>query len=101
MLVSDEAVRAAVLDDVAHMLRRVLADYDPDDIEITMETTFHDDLELESIDLVDLAGMLHEHYGDRVNLAEFLTAMDVEKIINMPVGTLVDYIAGRLGNGGS
>ncbi|GLX51094.1 acyl carrier protein [Streptomyces hygroscopicus subsp. hygroscopicus] len=86
----------AVLADITGMLREVLAEYGDDDTAIGMSTTFNRDLELESIDLVTLAGMLEERYGGRVNLAEFLAGMDFEEIIELTVGRLVEYVVWSL-----
>ena len=69
------------------MLRELLEEYGLDDAEITRETTFHEDLELESIDLVALSGSLREHYGDRVNFAEFVADLELEEIISLTVGS--------------
>jgi acyl carrier protein len=80
----------AVLADITAMLRDVLDGYEVD--EITMDTTFHDDLEMESIDLVALGGHLTERYGDRVNFAEFIAGLDLDEIIDLKVGRLVDYV---------
>lgn len=86
-----------VLADIVGMLRELLEDYGGlEDAEIVRETTFHDDLELESIDLVALAGSLREHYGDRVNFAEFIAGLDLEEIIALTVGQLTDYVAASL-----
>ncbi|WP_405825675.1 phosphopantetheine-binding protein [Streptomyces sp. NBC_00838] len=87
---------AAVQGDIIAMLRTMLEEDGLDDAEITRETTFHDDLELESIDLVTLAGSLREHYGDRVNLALFIADLDLEEIIALTVGELIDYVAASL-----
>ncbi|MET8975650.1 phosphopantetheine-binding protein [Streptomyces sp. NPDC004539] len=82
-----------VLADVSGMLARLLEDeYGVDDAEIGMETSFNRDLELESIDLVTLAGLLQERYGERVNFAEFLAGMEFEEIIELTVGRLVEYV---------
>ena len=80
----------AVLADITGMLRDVLDGYEVD--EITMDTTFHDDLEMESIDLVALGGHLTERYGDRVNFAEFIAGLDLDEIIDLTVGRLVEYV---------
>jgi acyl carrier protein len=80
----------AVLADITAMLRDVLDGYEVD--EITMDTTFHDDLEMESIDLVALGGHLTERYGDRVNFAEFIAGLDLDEIIDLTVGRLVGYV---------
>ncbi|MEW2047297.1 acyl carrier protein [Streptomyces sp. NPDC005476] len=79
------------------MLARLLQDeYGLDDIGIDMQTTFNRDLELESIDLVTLAALLQERYGDRVNFAEFLAGMEFDEIIELTVGRLVEYVVTSL-----
>ncbi|MEV6833678.1 acyl carrier protein [Streptomyces sp. NPDC051133] len=85
-----------VLTDVTGMLRTVLAEYGDDDVPIGMATTFNRDLELESIDLVTLAGLLEERYGQRVNLAEFLAGMEFDEIIELTVGRLVEHVTESL-----
>jgi acyl carrier protein len=85
-----------VLDVVSAMLREILDEYAVDDIEITMHSAFYADLELESIDLVALAGRLQEHYGERVNVAEFLADKDLDEVIELTVGALVRFVAGCL-----
>lgn len=82
----------AVLADVAGMLRTMLDEEGLDDIEVAMDTRFTDDLELESIDLVTLAGTLQERYGQEVNFAEFVAGLELDEIIGLTVGQLVEYI---------
>ncbi|MGW7424128.1 acyl carrier protein [Streptomyces sp. NPDC054813] len=86
----------AVLADLTRMLRTLLEEYGDDDAEIDMSTTFNRDLELESIDLVTLAGLLEERYGKRVNFAEFLAGMEFDEIIGLTVGRLVEYVVWSL-----
>jgi acyl carrier protein len=86
----------AVLAEIAGMLRAMLDEYGLDDTEITMETRFTEDLELESIDLVTLAGSLEARWGRQVNFAEFVAGLDLDEIIDLRVGRLVEYVAGCL-----
>ena len=90
------ANEVTVLAQLSGMLRELLEEYGLDDAEITMETTFHDDLELESVDLVALSGQLREQYGDRVNFANFIAERDLDEIIALTVGELVRYIVASL-----
>jgi acyl carrier protein len=90
------AAEATVLAHLSRMLRDLLEEYGLDDAEITMDTTFHDDLELESVDLVALSGQLREHYGDRVNFAKFIAERDLDEIIALTVGELVRYVVASL-----
>jgi acyl carrier protein len=94
------AVEAAVMAGLTGMLRELLEDYGLDDAEMGRETTFHGDLELESIDLVTLSGKLRERYGDRVNFATFIAGLELDEIIALTVGELVDHVVTSLRTGG-
>ena len=85
----------SVLATVAGLIEQVLGD----DLildEITMETSFSEDLELESIEFVALSERLQEHYGDRVDFVAWLSDMELPQIIGLTVGELVDHIAACL-----
>jgi acyl carrier protein len=87
----------SALADITRMLAAILEDeYGLDDVEIGMTTTFNRDLELESIDLVTLAGLLEQRYGKQVNFAEFLAGMEFDEIIELTVGRLVEYVVQSL-----
>jgi acyl carrier protein len=90
---------AAALDEIRAILIRVLGDYVLDDVEITAEMSLTDDLGLESIDLVTIGAMLMERYGRALNLAAFLAEMDIDDVIALKVGTLVDFVVDRLAHG--
>jgi acyl carrier protein len=83
---------AEVLAEVTTMIEILLADYALEENEITMSTTFHDDLELESVDLVTLADMIAQRYGSHVNLAEFFAEKDLSEVIALSVGQIVEYV---------
>ncbi len=59
---------------------------------ITPETSFGDDLELESIELVALAEKLQAEYGGKVNFADWLSQKELDELIHLKVGELVDFI---------
>ncbi|QRX96693.1 acyl carrier protein [Streptomyces noursei] len=87
----------AVFEEVGGMLHAVLGEYGGVvDAGITMDTRFHDDLDLESIDLVTLGGHLQARYGERVNFAEYLAGLGLEEIIDLTVGQLVEHVTGCL-----
>ena len=65
------------------------------DLEVTRDTTFSDDLALESIEFVALAEKLQQHYGDGVSFISFIAELDINDIMAMSVGRLVDYIEQR------
>jgi acyl carrier protein len=77
------------------MLLRTLGEFGLSEVDaagITMDTMFYSDLEMESIDLVTLAGQLEERYGSALNFATFIAGFDLIEIIGLRVGQLVQYV---------
>ena len=91
-LQNEDALRADLVLDV---VRTILADVIGEDyvsmIEIGPETSFQSDLEIESIELVAMGEQLQERYA-HVDFAAWLSSMEVDEIIAMTVGDLVDHI---------
>ncbi|HEY2443315.1 MAG TPA: acyl carrier protein [Streptosporangiaceae bacterium] len=81
-----------VLGEVVSILIEVVGEDFLLDTEITPDTTFSDDLALESIEMVALAEKLQERYGERVNFVSFIGDMDLDEIMDMTVGKLAGYV---------
>lgn len=81
-----------ILEAIATMIQQVLGEEWVLESPITMETTFSYDLEVESIELVALSEKLQEKYGSAVDFPGWLAGMELEEIINLTVGQLVEYI---------
>ena len=64
--------------------------------EITKNTTFGGDLELESIEFVALADRLRTEFGERVNFVTFLAKKQVDDMVALTVGDVVRYVATSL-----
>ena len=59
---------------------------------ITMQTSFNADLELESIEFVALAEKLQQHYGGHVDFVGWISTKELDQIIALTVGELVEFI---------
>jgi acyl carrier protein len=81
-------------------LGAVIGDAELRHTEITMDTTFGRDLELESIEFVALAERLRTEFGERVNFVAFLADKNVDDMVSLTVGDVVRYVATRLHEGG-
>ena len=82
-----------VLADVVQMITEVVGDDEfLLDVPITCDTTFGEDLALESIEFVALAEKLQQRYAGRVDFTAFLADLDLDQIIAMTVGQLVGFI---------
>ena len=87
---------SSVLDEITAILAEVLGEEFVSDVEITPDTSFSEDLALESIEVVELSEKLQDRYGARVNLAIFFADMDIDTIMVLTVGQLVDYVQAQL-----
>ncbi|MBV21705.1 MAG: acyl carrier protein [Planctomycetaceae bacterium] len=80
------------LQTVGRMIQEVIGDDWDLDQAITMETSFGDDLELESIEFVSLAEALKDEYGAEVDFVGWLSTKDLDEIIKLKVGDVVEFI---------
>ncbi|HEY2702002.1 MAG TPA: acyl carrier protein [Pseudonocardiaceae bacterium] len=96
----EQLVTDDVFGTVVELLAPLVGDLDVLGIQVTRDTAFHDDLELESIDLVTFAGILTEYYGPDVDLAGFLSQMDLDDVIVLRVGDIADFVVKRLAERG-
>lgn len=87
---------STVFDEVVKIVTDVVGDDFLLDVQITPETSFNEDLGLESIEFVELSEKLQDYYGERVNLVTFIADMDIDGIMSITVGQLVGYIESQL-----
>ncbi|HRC62692.1 MAG TPA: acyl carrier protein [Dehalococcoidia bacterium] len=87
--------KQAILEEVGSMIRQVIGEEWIQNTPITMDTTFSEDLELESIEIVALAEQVQTRFGDEVDFPGWFGTLDVDAIIGLTVGQLVDRIAER------
>jgi len=82
----------SVLAEVAELIGEVVGDDLDLDEPIAMDTSFNEDLELESIELVSLSEKLQQRYGERLDFVGWLSNKELDEIIALRVGELVEYI---------
>lgn len=88
-----EAHKSEALQAITAMVQEVIGEEWVRETPITLETSFTHDLELESIELVALSEKLQARYGATIDFPAWLSGMELEQIIALKVGDLVDYIA--------
>lgn len=82
----------AVLDRVIDIIRRAVDEDWILDFDIDAQTSFNDDLELESIEFVGIAEKIQEHYGKHIGFIEWLSGMKIDQIVALTVGDLADFV---------
>ena len=90
------ATTESVLAELDRILTEVIGDDLLLDGPLSMETSFDADLQLESIEFVALAEQLLETYGEQVDFVAWMAAMELDDIIGLTVGQVVDFVVGSL-----
>jgi acyl carrier protein len=62
------------------------------DLQVEADTRFEADLELESIEIVQLAEELIARYEGRVDFVSWFASMELDDLIELSVGELVEFI---------
>jgi acyl carrier protein len=81
---------------LAGFLREVIGEDWIEEMNIEAGTSFSGDLELESIEFVALAEKLQGHYGDSVDFVGWLSGKEIDEIISLCVGDVVEFIVSCL-----
>ena len=85
---------AEVLAQVRQMIGEIIGQtVDLNDREISMETSFSKDLELESIEFVVLSEKLQSKYGKNIDFSIWLAGKELDEIINLRVKDVVGFIS--------
>ncbi len=88
-----DAAREDILREIAAMIAEVIGEEWVREKPITADTRFSTDLEMESIELASLSEKIQARFGDTVDFPAWLSGMELDDIIKLTVGQLVDHIA--------
>lgn len=85
-------------DDIFNLMKQfiteVIGEEFVEDMDITMESSFTKDLEMDSIEIVSFSEKIKAHFGEQIDFTGWLSNMDLDQLINLDLGTIVNYIQG-------
>jgi acyl carrier protein len=67
-----------------------------EEVGIGLDATFAEDIELESMEVMEIAERLIATYGERVDFIGWFAEMELEDLVEMTVGRVVDFIVASL-----
>lgn len=83
-------------EEVFIILKQFVADIIGEDVveelDINPESIFTKDLEMDSIEIVSFAEKVRLKYGDSVNFELWLSSMELEQLMNLSLGSVVNFI---------
>ena len=67
-----------------------------EECEVGLDSTFAEDIELESMEMMEIAERLMVTYEGRVDFVAWFADMELEQIIDLTLGQVVDFIVRSL-----
>ena len=90
----------AIVETISRLVHEVFGEDVDVDLDITADSSFSEDIELESIEFVALGERLQLTYGERIDLVGWFGELDLDEIIDLTVGELAEFIAACLADDG-
>lgn len=63
-----------------------------EETDITPESSFTKDLEMDSIEIVSFSEKIKAHFGDQIDFTGWLSSMDLDQLINLDLRMIINYI---------
>lgn len=81
-----------IFDLMTQFITEVIGEEFVEEMDITMESSFSKDLEMDSIEIVSFSEKIKAHFGEQIDFTGWLSNMDLDQLINLNLGTIVNYI---------
>ncbi|PIF46678.1 acyl carrier protein [Chryseobacterium sp. 52] len=63
-----------------------------EEMDITPESSFTKDLEMDSIEIVSFSEKIKAHFGEQIDFTGWLSSMDLDELINLDLRMIINYI---------
>lgn len=63
-----------------------------EEMDITPESSFTKDLEMDSIEIVSFSEKIKAHFGDQIDFTGWLSSMDLDQLISLDLRMIINYI---------
>ena len=63
-----------------------------EDMDITRESSFTRDLEMDSIEIVSFSEKVKAHFGEHIDFTGWLSGMDLDQLINLKLDDIINHI---------
>lgn len=63
-----------------------------EEMDITPDSSFTKDLEMDSIEIVSFSEKIKAHFGDQIDFTGWLSSMDLDELIDLDLSMIINYI---------
>lgn len=73
-------------------ITEVIGEEFAEEMDITPESSFTKDLEMDSIEIVSFSEKIKAHFGDQIDFTGWLSSMDLDELIDLDLSMIINYI---------
>lgn len=73
-------------------ITEVIGEEFAEEMDISIESSFNKDLEMDSIEIVAFSEKIKAHFGDKIDFTGWLSDMDIDQLIALKLGMIVKFI---------
>ncbi|GLU52862.1 acyl carrier protein [Dyadobacter frigoris] len=81
-----------IFDVLNQFITEVIGEEFVDEMDITQDSSFTKDLEMDSIEIVAFSEKVKIHFGQNINFTGWLSNMDLDEIISLKLSDIINYI---------
>jgi acyl carrier protein len=81
-----------IFDLMKQFITEVIGEEFVEEMDISPESSFTKDLEMDSIEIVSFSEKIKAHFGDQIDFTGWLSSMDLDQLINLNLGMIINYI---------
>ncbi|WP_254412234.1 phosphopantetheine-binding protein [Dyadobacter diqingensis] len=81
-----------IFDVLNQFITEVIGEEFVDEMDITPDSSFTKDLEMDSIEIVAFSEKVKLHFGENINFTGWLSNMDLDEIISLKLSDIINYI---------
>jgi acyl carrier protein len=94
-----QALHASVHATVVQIIIEVVGEEFYEEAEIGLDSTFAEDIDLESMEVMEISERLMDHFGEKVDFVGWFAEMELEDLVTLTLGMVVDFIVAALEDG--
>jgi acyl carrier protein len=79
-------------DKIKELLSEVIGEEFIEEYNVNMESSLTGDLEMESVEIVELSEKIKKFYGAQIGINEWMSKMNLEKLIKLSLGDIVNFL---------
>ena len=82
-----------------NFITEVIGEEFVEDMDITPESSFTSDLEMDSIEIVSFSEKVKTHFGEGIDFTGWLSGMDLDQLIALKLQHIINFIYNATHNG--